>query len=174
MQTVILPNAERVILDNCKSYAAVGNTLVFNHADGTKTVYACGGAVAATAMAAAVDTLQNSTNFQATLTEPGLTWTSVTPSTGAINTPLSPQIAGGGFVNWFVGYGVNQFKMDDGAGHTVITNAGLQNDQYVLVSADSGGVIAPFQLTVAGTYTIYFSTDSGGTWTTTGLTIVAS
>jgi hypothetical protein len=98
--------------------------------------------------------------------EAPLTFSSVAPNavSAASTTPTQYTVYGTGFYL----SGINGFKLDDGAGDTGGMWAGLVND----------GVFTPEPTVipnhVPGVYTLYYTTDFGATWTTTGLTITAS
>lgn len=101
-----------------------------------------------------------------------MTFSSVDPSTPSAATMggLGYTIVGTGFV----GSGINAIKADDGTGDVFVADAYpggvfIISDTQMNFDFNSGPNPG-----IAGTYTVYYSTDAGATWTTTGLTIVAS
>jgi hypothetical protein len=95
----------------------------------------------------------------------GLTWAGISPGTATAGTGYSGVITGTGFL----ASGIDLMKADDGLGDIINANGPyVQNDTTINVGFDSIG------LSPAATYTIYYSTDHGTTWTTTGLTVVSS
>ena len=100
---------------------------------------------------------------------PPLVWTLLTPTTYVHNTPgFRGDITGSGFI----GAGLGVSKLDDGAGNviatTIIVNSGT--DATLASATDPDGVTFP----AAGTYTLFYSQDSGMTYRTTGLSTVVS
>lgn len=95
-------------------------------------------------------------------------WTSVTPATTPINSNFSAAIAGSGFST----LNLTTLKADDGSGNvTPLFFGAIETDTEMdIVTGTDGQPLFP----VAGVYTIYYSTDHGTTWTTTGLTVTAS
>lgn len=67
--------------------------------------------------------------------------------------------------------GINLYKLDDGAGHVFVgvLNPGVYNLTDTFMNFNE----IP-QVTFAAVYTLYYSTNNGSSWTTTGLTITAS
>lgn len=98
----------------------------------------------------------------------GLTWASVTPTTATLAVTNVWDVQGTGFST----AGINNFKADDGSGDA------LGASGYFFLNSDTdatlGGQDGEFRFFVAGVYTLYYSTDSGTTWISTGLTITAS
>lgn len=93
-----------------------------------------------------------------------LTWTSLTPNTfQAGTTGLFYTVAGTGFL----ASGVNDLKLSNESNsypsNAFITDDGTMTDDSAL----------DYTL-VDGNYTLYYSTDQGVTWNTTGLTAVIS
>jgi hypothetical protein len=86
-------------------------------------------------------------------------WTSITPNAGDTTTFYYFTIAGTGFT----ASNVNQFKFDDGV--TPIYE-GLTIDSNIQITTSNASSFFS-----VGVYTLYFSTDSGVNWTTTGLTV---
>ena len=71
------------------------------------------------------------------------------------------------FGNSFISNGINALKLDDGAGHVFpLTIEPGASDQYLPTY--------PTTVTTAAAYTIYYSTDGGNTWITTGLTFTST
>lgn len=93
-----------------------------------------------------------------------LTFTSVSPNTCAQNGSCLANIYGTGFT----GSGINLIKADDGAGHAPNAVTTLESDTDIYI------IFTGLGLTPAGVYTLYYSTDNGTTWTTTGKTITSS
>jgi hypothetical protein len=93
-----------------------------------------------------------------------LTWTSVTPNTvTTAELHFTPAIVGTGFL----GSGIQYLKLHDGLGNeNISTPVNIADDANM--SADFGHFI------VTGVFTLYYSTDFGSSWTTTGLTVTVS
>jgi hypothetical protein len=117
-----------------------------------------------------------STNGGSTWTDTGLTvtvnagtvWTSITPSnlTGNVNNPEF-TIAGSGFS----GSGINAIKLSQGilSGEwlTTMTTMAVATDTSIVLNAD---IFYMFP----STYQLYYSCNSGMTWTNTGLSVTAT
>jgi hypothetical protein len=107
---------------------------------------------------------------------PGVSWVSITPDSWAHPSGQTLQIIGAGFLS----FGDNPadfpastyFKLDDGAGHAITSNFSVDGDGFsdTTMQLDLGSGV----LTVAGNYTLYYTTNSGSTWISTGLTAVVS
>ena len=93
-----------------------------------------------------------------------LTWTSLTPNTFAAGT-TGPfyTVAGTGFL----ASGVSDLKLSNES-NSYESNAFITDDGTMTDDSASDYTL------VAGNYTLYYSTDQGVTWNTTGLTAVIS
>jgi IPT/TIG domain len=94
-----------------------------------------------------------------------ITFASITPGTAASGVSVSFVVTGTGF-NSDVS-SVEDMRFDDGNGHIAYCGESL-------VSSDTSENVGFVLFPVAGTYTLYYSTDNGATWTTTGLTVTVS
>ena len=97
-----------------------------------------------------------------------LTWTSLTPNTVSVNSQYTTiEVAGSGFSN----ANITQLQFQDTSTPPNIVQVQLFNlDSNTSISIEN---LLTF-FTVAGTYTLYYSTDYGATWNTTGLNMTAS
>jgi hypothetical protein len=96
-----------------------------------------------------------------------LTFTKITPTTASVVDAVAAAVAGSGFV----GNGINMMKLDDGAGHVFnFSGSGLYISSDTSLSIGAGGSA----YANAATYTLYYSTDGGTTWTTTNLAVTVS
>jgi hypothetical protein len=91
-----------------------------------------------------------------------LTFTDIDPTTVTLVSGMSANITGTGFL----GSSINAMKADDGAGNVLTIYPSITDDSNMWTGSDV--------FSVPGVYTIYYSTDFGATWTTTGLTVTAS
>jgi hypothetical protein len=92
-----------------------------------------------------------------------LTFASITPNTvTTAELHYTPTVAGTGFL----GSGINALKLDDSLGNQNLASANIVDDANM--TGDFGHFIA------IGTFTLYYSTDGGTSWTNTGLTVTVS
>ena len=95
-----------------------------------------------------------------------LSFSSVDPNTAIAGAGGSFTFNGSGFMD----SGINLMKADDGGGNVFATGGftPITSDTSLVVNWDATTFLP------AGVFTIYYSTDNGSTWTTTGLTITSS
>ena len=100
-------------------------------------------------------------------TPSGLSWASITPdnTAGSVNNPQF-TIAGSGFSN----SGINAIKLSQG----VVSGMWLPGFNMNIASDISIVLNAGYFYMSPAVYTLYYSTDNGATWTTTGLTVTAT
>jgi hypothetical protein len=154
------PDGTRVDMKGCV-YKAVGRTFCAIFQNDTIFSYACVDSTGADGMVTAVDAVTTPTN----ITDTGsFTWTSLTPNTYSISGGVNYDgtIAGLGFAGAPL-----SFHFDDGGGHV------LPFVPYSTSNTAISGNI-PLGVAVAGSFTLYYSLDTGSTWTTTGLTLTIS
>ena len=106
-----------------------------------------------------------------------LVWTSVTPATGTSGTGYGPEVfAGTGFAQFAsLPNGAFQIKATDGVTVYLLS---VNNGSTLVVDSDiqitDTGLYRNAFNPVPGTFTFYYSTDGGATWTTTGLTLTVT
>lgn len=93
-----------------------------------------------------------------------LTWVSIDPAVSSIGGSYNFIITGTGFTSV-----INGLRLDHGAGSLVPLNLSGVTSQTEL---DADNFFNPLPNT--GTFTLYYSTDGGATWTTTALTVTVS
>ena len=87
-----------------------------------------------------------------------LTWTSIGSATGYTGFAQSWNVTGAGFVT----SGPNNAQLDDGLGDVFPVSIQVNSDTSLTISGTP---------TVAGTYTLYYSTAQSPAWTSTTLTV---
>jgi hypothetical protein len=92
-----------------------------------------------------------------------LGFTSIIPYSCNAGAVYNGNLAGSGFTL----SGINAIKGDDGAGHVFNLNVTISTDVLIYLSYGPGA------FSPAAIYTLYYSTDSGSTWTNTSLTITS-
>jgi hypothetical protein len=165
---VIMPDGQRVNLAGT-SYAVSGSSVVFTFQGGGTYTYAAGSSGAAQNVLSQVDAANSGTPGLRIIGTGALVWTSITPDTASVGFNYVPTVAGSGFLN----QNFTNLKLDDGSGHAVNLPLGeftVSDDENIILDLNTDGYIISY----AGTYTLYFSTDGGATWTSTTLTITAS
>ena len=168
MQTAFLPDGSSIILDNLIGFKASGQLLIFEKADGSQRVYAATAPDSAAYMITQLQTFVATANLTATIAEISLAWTSVVPSSVAVGASIGSETVNG---SGFLASGINSMKFDDGSGHvfTIAAGSGLNIASDIKIQFETG-----YNFTPAGTYTLYYSTDNGSNWTTTGKTVTVS
>lgn len=167
MQIITTPDGRRIPLDGC-TYQAIDNELVIVPIT-APVKYACVNSTGSAGMVTQIDTglaAATGVNSNTVLSDSGaIVWTSLTPNTGTINTDYSGTIAGTGFS----GSGIDGFNLYSGA-VPVITNIPftINSDTVIKIA------ISSLYATPAGTYTLFFTTNSGLNYTTTALTLTLS
>ena len=98
-----------------------------------------------------------------------LLWGNITPNTAVVGDSPIYTVNGSGFVAISHGWPPRVWlKFDDGAGNSILAgNGATTSDTSLTVNQATA-------FAVAGTYTLYYSSDSGSTWNSTGLTVVVS
>jgi hypothetical protein len=92
-----------------------------------------------------------------------LAWTSCAPSSSLAFNPIVVSGAG------FLASGIDTMKLDDGTNAYPFPAGG---GVTLAINSDAQMTLAnAIDTPPAGVYTLYYSTDGGGTWTTTGLTV---
>ena len=89
-------------------------------------------------------------------------FTSIVPNSLSHLNAIFGTLSGSGFTL----SGITNFQADDGMGHVFQFAITPSTDNVIFLT---GGPLTP-----AATYTLYYSTNSGATWTTAGLTITSS
>jgi hypothetical protein len=89
-------------------------------------------------------------------------FTSIVPDSLSHLNAIFGTLSGSGFTL----SGITNFQADDGMGHVFQFAITPSTDNVIFLT---GGPLTP-----AATYTLYYSTNSGATWTTAGLTITSS
>ena len=160
-QRILLPDGQRIDLSEVVQYAANGSTITFTYTSGGTTTYSSTNT--ATVMAQ-IDAVKNGQGGQVvnTINDSALSFTGVSPTTGTENIAQDATLTGTGFGTSRINY----LKLDDGAGHAVV--------QYLVTPYSDTEIQWLMLVLVAATYTLYYSTDSGATWTTTGQTVTIS
>lgn len=159
-----LPDGRRINLSLVGDYAGSSTNLVFTYTAGGTATYAAGSSGELANAIGQVDLIM--TNGRAGVNMIGvlaLVWTSITPNTGAaFMYPYAATIVGTGFIT----SGITTLKLDDGVGNVVTFTPGT-------ITSDTS-INAYWPIGPAGTYTLYFSTNGGSSYTTTGLTVTIS
>jgi hypothetical protein len=89
-------------------------------------------------------------------------FTSVSPASAAFGTPTNFTASGSGFLL----LGINRVAFVIGATYNIYS-PDILTDNFIDLNGGGGQVMFN-----PGTYSIQYSTDFGGTWTDTGLTVV--
>ena len=161
-----MPNGYTFALENMRSIKKNGVSLRFTGLDGSVFDYLAGTVENAIALSGSINAAMATPAAFTVIGGVAPTWSGITPNTTTINQTFAGTIAGTGFL----AAGINYLKFDDGAGH-VFNGLFMNIESDTEIEFDNDGNIV---FTVAATYTLYFSTDSGSTYTTTGLTVTAS
>ena len=114
-----------------------------------------------------VDQLGRVSNFILVNGGPSLTWASVSPNAVSIPIPVVFTATGTGFSL----SGINSGQFDDGMGNSSEFDFVTINSDISISFHYGSGNFFPG---VNGTYTLYYSTDNGLSFVTTGLTVVVS
>lgn len=165
-------------LENQKSVRAEGEFVYFEDFAGTVKAWEAGDEAYALSLVAAIKVVMTTPPTTAPFTVTigvSLAFTSVTPSTSSVGVALEPIIAGSGFVM----SGIDTMKADDGSGHVntwSIDSAPVFGNGVFTIDSDNQITLGDngYAYPAAGTYTIYYSTNGGGSYTTTGKTIAVS
>jgi len=166
VKVITLPNGRNITIEGA-NYRSVGQSFIVTQANGSEIVYNATSDTAAATMVTDTDTfVGNAALYIAVLTDAGVTtWVSVTPNFAAQDASIDFIISG----TLFLGSNVNSMKGDNGnPGEETFYTPTILDDSTMSLA----GWAVAFQYT--GVYTIYFSTDSGVTYTTTGLTITVT
>jgi len=158
-------------LENQRSVRAEGNFIYFEDVGGGIKAWEAGDAAYALSLVAAIKVVMTTpptgAPFTVTISPPGLTFVSITPNTASVGgTTFAGAVAGTGFL----GSGITDMNLDDGAGHVISCSFSTDSDIQITLTALLGGGSWP----ASGTYTAYYSTNGGSVWTTTGLTVTVS
>jgi len=167
MKTIILPDGRRFSIENV-DYHAIETTVIFTLLDTSTKIYQCTSATAAAQMITDLNTfVANTALFITTLSDAGVvTWSSVTPNAYTLGNTAQDYIIAG---TLFLGSNVNAFKGDNGTpGQEGYFTPLILSDTQIDMA--NGNVSFDF----AGIYTLYYSTDNGTSWTTTGLTVTVT
>jgi hypothetical protein len=169
MKFVILPDGQRVDIDGGAYHTDGFLTITLLTSAGVSFSYACISAANLGQLVAAIDTFvgtNNNISSNPIISSGGgspFAWTSITPNTTPIGSNAIFAVVGTGFTS-----AINTVKFDDGT-HSCITNVTVSDNANLIIG---GGDNTHFD--GAGVYTLYYSTDGGATFNTTGLTVTAS
>jgi hypothetical protein len=168
-----LPNGICFPLENQKFIEVQGNNLVLSDYNGGSRAIPFDTATIAASVLTSVQAVMampvTFTNLINSLTFAAIGTPNPNPATATVNAPTTYTITGTGFLSALGGSSL--VKFDDGASHV--------EQQALTVNTDTNAQAELVTLTAAATYTIYYSTDGGSTWTvcndgTNNLVITAS
>ena len=154
------PDGQRVVIEHVIQYVETAPVITMMTAAGTITYTASTNGDADFVMSQ-LDVLFNNPQILSASTPP--TFALLKHNTLAGGALYRDTLTGA----YFNASGINAIKFDDGSGNTAVTeDVTILNDSTLLFNGTYPSV--------ATTYTVYYSTDFGATWTTTGKTAVLS
>lgn len=165
-----LPNGKRINVLALSDYVISGTDVVFTFTHGGTYTYVAGSVDEANHVIEKIDEILN-TGVSSGIIEIGVTSLTFTSFSLTFGTVLQFgtewELLGTGFLI----AGITDFKFDDGGGNVCPSLFSVDSDTTITGAIDGNplGGSGPFP---SGTYTLYYSIDSGSTWTTTGLTFV--
>ena len=167
MKVAIMPDGTRVSIENA-NYRVDGALVIIRQNDGGETVYKANNEAGAAAVLAALDVFVDAPlliSADPITSGGGFTWTSITPAVATFGISDFFVIEGTGFA----GGAVNNLTFFQGA----LSGPGFGSD-YWYVTGDTTITTGMCVFDPVGVWTLYYSTDAGGTWTTTALTVTVS
>lgn len=166
MVVLILPNAQRVVLDVNSTYYASNNTLIINGANGQARYESISTAGAAN-MATQIDAAVAAPNTAVAIVDNGaLTFSGIVPNTFSSGVGYPGGVLSG---TAFTGLVPLSLFLDNGAGSVGVGGQGIANDTTINIFYFFFSVAPP-----PGVYTLYYSLDAGATQVSTGLTVTVT